>query len=77
MRALDSEVPLENPSTVVDVIDQSLWMMKIAAGLLATTQSVIQYIRGYEEAGCGELVLLPTIAEPSQLDRLAEVCASL
>jgi alkanesulfonate monooxygenase SsuD/methylene tetrahydromethanopterin reductase-like flavin-dependent oxidoreductase (luciferase family) len=50
---------------------------KIAAGLLATTQSVIQYIRGYEEAGCGELVLLPTIAEPSQLDQLAEVCASL
>ncbi|SRR5579875_344275 len=50
---------------------------KIAAGLLATTQSVIQYIRGYEEAGCGELVLLPTIAEPSQLDRLAEICASL
>ncbi|HTW89264.1 MAG TPA: LLM class flavin-dependent oxidoreductase [Candidatus Binataceae bacterium] len=50
---------------------------RIAAGLLATTQSVIQYIRGYEEAGCGELVLLPTIAEPSQLDRLAEVCASL
>jgi predicted permease len=35
VRALDSEVPLENPSTVVDVIDQSLWMMKIAAGLLA------------------------------------------
>lgn len=50
---------------------------RIAAGLLATTQSVIQYIRGYEEAGCGELVLLPTIAEPGQLDRLAEVCASL
>jgi alkanesulfonate monooxygenase SsuD/methylene tetrahydromethanopterin reductase-like flavin-dependent oxidoreductase (luciferase family) len=48
---------------------------KIAAGLLATAQSIIQYIRGYEEAGCGELVLLPTIAEPSQLDRLAEAVA--
>ncbi len=50
---------------------------KIAAGLLATPQSVIQYIRGYEEAGCDELVLLPTIAEPSQLDRLAEAVALL
>jgi hypothetical protein len=30
-------------------------------------------VRGYEEAGCDELVLLPTVAEPSQLDRLAEV----
>ncbi|MBF6568902.1 MAG: LLM class flavin-dependent oxidoreductase [Candidatus Binataceae bacterium] len=50
---------------------------RIAAGLLTTTQSVIQYISGYEEAGCGELVLLPAIAEPSQFDRLAEVCRSL
>jgi alkanesulfonate monooxygenase SsuD/methylene tetrahydromethanopterin reductase-like flavin-dependent oxidoreductase (luciferase family) len=50
---------------------------KIAAGLLATPQSVIQYIRGYEEAGCDELVLLPTIAEPRQLDRLAETVALL
>jgi len=35
MRRLDAEVPLENPATVIEVIDQSLWMMKIAAGLLA------------------------------------------
>ena len=35
VRALDAEVPLENPATVIEVIDQSLWMMKIAAGLLA------------------------------------------
>jgi predicted permease len=35
VRGLDSEVPLENPATVVEVIDQSLWMMKLAAGLLA------------------------------------------
>ncbi|MGH7906294.1 MAG: LLM class flavin-dependent oxidoreductase, partial [Candidatus Binataceae bacterium] len=50
---------------------------KIAAGLLPTAQSVVQYIRGYEEAGCGELVLLPAIADSSQLDRLADVVASL
>jgi alkanesulfonate monooxygenase SsuD/methylene tetrahydromethanopterin reductase-like flavin-dependent oxidoreductase (luciferase family) len=50
---------------------------RIAAGLLATPQGVIQYIRGYEEAGCSELVLLPTIAESSQLDRLAEAVSLL
>ncbi len=50
---------------------------KIAAGLLATPQSIIQYLRGYEEAGCSELVLLPAVAEPSQLERLAEAVGSL
>jgi ABC-type antimicrobial peptide transport system permease subunit len=29
------DVPLENPATVAEVIDQSLWMMKLATGLLA------------------------------------------
>jgi len=50
---------------------------KIAAGLLNTTQSVIHYVKGYEEAGCDELVLMPTLGEAHQLDRLADVCASL
>ena len=45
---------------------------KIAAGLLTTPQAVIQYIRGYEEAGCDELVLLPTVANITELSRLAE-----
>jgi putative ABC transport system permease protein len=35
MRNLDAAVPLENPATVAEVIDQSLWMMKLATGLLA------------------------------------------
>jgi hypothetical protein len=35
LRALDPHVPLENASSVDDLIDQSLWMVKIAAGLLA------------------------------------------
>jgi macrolide transport system ATP-binding/permease protein len=35
LRAMDPHVPLENAASVDDVIDQSLWMMKIAAGLLA------------------------------------------
>jgi hypothetical protein len=29
-------------------------------------------MRGYEQAGCDELVLFPTVAEPTQLDMLAE-----
>jgi hypothetical protein len=32
-------------------------------------------VRAYEEAGCDELVLLPTVADPGQLERLAEVLA--
>ena len=32
---MDAQVPLENAASVDQVIDQSLWMVKIAAGLLA------------------------------------------
>ncbi|MGH2826492.1 MAG: LLM class flavin-dependent oxidoreductase [Actinomycetota bacterium] len=46
---------------------------KIAAGLLTTRQSVVQFVRGYAEAGCDELVLLPAVAELEQVDRLAQV----
>ena len=49
---------------------------KIAAANLTTPQAVIDQIRGYEEAGCDELVLLPTVSGRSQLDRLADVVAS-
>ena len=35
VHAMDPHVPLENASSVDDLIDQSLWMMRIAAGLLA------------------------------------------
>jgi putative ABC transport system permease protein len=35
IRNLAEDVPLENPATVAEVIDQSLWMMKLATGLLA------------------------------------------
>ena len=50
---------------------------KIAAGLLATPQAIAQFIRGYEEAGCDELVLFPTLPELAQLDRLAAVLHGL
>src|SRR5205823_3615308 len=46
---------------------------KIAAANLTTAQAVKEFVRGYEEAGCDELVLLPTTADLSQLDRLADV----
>jgi alkanesulfonate monooxygenase SsuD/methylene tetrahydromethanopterin reductase-like flavin-dependent oxidoreductase (luciferase family) len=46
---------------------------RIAAGLLTTPQAIVQFARGYAEAGCDHLILFPTIARPDQLDRLAEV----
>jgi alkanesulfonate monooxygenase SsuD/methylene tetrahydromethanopterin reductase-like flavin-dependent oxidoreductase (luciferase family) len=49
---------------------------KIAAGLLTTPQAVAGFLRGYAEAGCDDLVLFPTTADPAQLDQLAEVMAS-
>jgi len=44
---------------------------KITEGLLTTPQSIVQFVRGYAEAGCEHLVLLPAVAELDQLDRLA------
>lgn len=48
---------------------------RIAAGLLTTPQAIVQFIRGYAEAGCDELVLLPVVAEIDQVTRLGEVVA--
>jgi alkanesulfonate monooxygenase SsuD/methylene tetrahydromethanopterin reductase-like flavin-dependent oxidoreductase (luciferase family) len=48
---------------------------RIAAGNLTSARAVKDLIRGYEEAGCDELVLLPTVSDAGQLDRLAEVVA--
>jgi alkanesulfonate monooxygenase SsuD/methylene tetrahydromethanopterin reductase-like flavin-dependent oxidoreductase (luciferase family) len=46
---------------------------KIAAANLTTPQAITDFVRGYEEAGCDELVLLPTVADLDQVDRLADV----
>jgi alkanesulfonate monooxygenase SsuD/methylene tetrahydromethanopterin reductase-like flavin-dependent oxidoreductase (luciferase family) len=46
---------------------------KIAAANLTTPQAIVDFVRGYEEAGCDELVLLPTTRGLDQLDRLADV----
>ncbi len=45
---------------------------KIAEGLLTTPQAIAQFIRGYQEAGCDELILFPTISDCTQLERLSE-----
>lgn len=46
---------------------------RIASGLLTSPQSIAQFIRGYRDAGCDELVLFPTVPDITQLDRLAEI----
>ena len=48
---------------------------KIAAGNLTSARAVKDYVRGYEEAGCDELVLFPTVAEIEELERLQEALA--
>ncbi len=45
----------------------------VAGGLLTTPQAIVQFLRGYEEAGCDEVVLLPTVPDLAQLDHLAAV----
>ncbi len=46
---------------------------KIAAGNLTTPSATVDLIRGYEEAGCDELILFPTVANPAEIDSLADV----
>ena len=48
---------------------------KIAAGNLTSARAMRDFVRGYEEAGCDELVLFPTVADIGQLERLAEALA--
>jgi alkanesulfonate monooxygenase SsuD/methylene tetrahydromethanopterin reductase-like flavin-dependent oxidoreductase (luciferase family) len=45
---------------------------RIAAGLLTTPQAIVQFVRGYAEAGCDHLVLFPTVARIDQYERLLE-----
>jgi alkanesulfonate monooxygenase SsuD/methylene tetrahydromethanopterin reductase-like flavin-dependent oxidoreductase (luciferase family) len=48
---------------------------KVAAANLTTPSAIRDFVRGYEEAGCDELVLLPTVSQVDQSDRLADVLA--
>ena len=45
----------------------------IAEGLLTTPQEVVQFIRGYEERGCDELLLFPTVPDVEQYEHLEAV----
>lgn len=50
---------------------------KVVEGMLTTPQAIAQFVRGYAEVGCDELVLFPTVADIDQLDRLAGALASI
>ena len=50
---------------------------RIAEGMLATPQAVAQFVRGYAEAGCDELVLFPAVAELDQIELLASALAEV
>jgi alkanesulfonate monooxygenase SsuD/methylene tetrahydromethanopterin reductase-like flavin-dependent oxidoreductase (luciferase family) len=46
---------------------------KIAAGNLTSPGAIADFVRAYEDAGCDQLVLFPTVSDIAQIDRLAEV----
>lgn len=48
---------------------------RIAEGMLRTPQAIAQFIRGYKEAGCDEVVLLPAVGDLDQLERLQDELA--
>ncbi|WP_231949595.1 LLM class flavin-dependent oxidoreductase [Alloactinosynnema sp. L-07] len=45
---------------------------KIAAGALTSAREIKDFIRGYADEGCDELILFPAVADLDELDRLAE-----
>ena len=49
---------------------------RVVAANLTSARAIKDFLRGYEEAGCDELVLFPTTADATELDRLAEVVAA-
>ena len=48
---------------------------RIAAANLTTPNAMSDLVRGYRDAGCDHLVLLPTVSDLEQLERLSEVVA--
>ena len=45
----------------------------IAAANLTSARAIRDLVRGYRAEGCDELVLLPTVSDPAEVDRLAQV----
>jgi alkanesulfonate monooxygenase SsuD/methylene tetrahydromethanopterin reductase-like flavin-dependent oxidoreductase (luciferase family) len=48
---------------------------QIVAANPTSPAALKDFVRGYEEAGCDELVLFPTVADAEELDRLMEALA--
>lgn len=46
---------------------------RIVAGNLTSPALIVDFVRGYEEAGCDELILLPSVADLDEIDRLKGV----
>lgn len=46
---------------------------KIADGLLTSPHEVVQFVRGYEDEGCDELLLFPTVPGIEQYERLETI----
>ena len=44
----------------------------IASGAATDAETVKQYVKGFSEAGCDELVLFPCNPDPGQVDLLAD-----
>jgi alkanesulfonate monooxygenase SsuD/methylene tetrahydromethanopterin reductase-like flavin-dependent oxidoreductase (luciferase family) len=49
---------------------------RVVDAQLVTAQAIVEFARGYAAAGCDDLVLFPSVADPVQLDRLADVIGS-
>jgi alkanesulfonate monooxygenase SsuD/methylene tetrahydromethanopterin reductase-like flavin-dependent oxidoreductase (luciferase family) len=50
---------------------------RVAEGMLSTPQAIVSFVKGYGDAGCDEVVLFPAVADPPQLDLLADALAAL
>jgi len=48
---------------------------RIAAGMLASRQAAIDFLRAYAEAGCEHLCMMPAVADLDQVELLADVVA--
>lgn len=48
---------------------------RVADGLLTTPLEVRAFVQGYADAGCDHLILLPAVADLSQVDLLADAIA--
>jgi alkanesulfonate monooxygenase SsuD/methylene tetrahydromethanopterin reductase-like flavin-dependent oxidoreductase (luciferase family) len=60
-----------------ELTDYYAWLGEEVAGYVAGSaatdaETVQQYLAGFEQAGCGELILFPTSNDPAQVDLLAD-----